>query len=449
MIRRSTAVARAVAIAALGAVVLAPASVASAAPADDGFWYFDVFNIQDAHDAGLTGDGVTIAVLDSQINLEVPTLEGADIQVQDSACWDTSGELISPTSTELTAEHGTNVVSYLVGSGAGYPGQTGVKGVVPDATIIYTMVGRDTADGLICESESGTDIPDAKAKGVYAAIDAGADIISVSLGGGVDASFLVAVALAIHEGIVVISSVSNDLMAAGSQGNFPGNGNGVIGVQSIDANAVIQGSSEEDFDSVANASTDVVGPGVNVVWQGGSTWEEQRYATGTSIATPIVAGFLGLVAQKYPDATGNQLIQTLLLNTGGEDHELNYDTEYGYGAASATHMLRNDPTGYDDVNLAISDDPNDAPSAAMIANPPTLEEYLAGSETGTAADGADDGDTDGGQAGPDEPSEGLPVLPIILGAVALLVVIGLIILIVVMTSRRSRSTSTPPRSGQA
>jgi len=434
----------------LGAIVAAPVSSASAAPGDDGFWYYDAYHIQDARDAGLTGEGVTIAVLDSQINLDVPTLKGADIDVQDSACWDESGALIPPTSTDLVAQHGTNVVSYLVGSGDGYPGQTGVKGIVPDAKIIYTMIGRDTGSGTVCESESGTDIPEAKANGVYAAIDAGADIITVSLGGGADVSFVVALALALHEGIVVIASVSNDLLASGNQGNFPGNGNGVIGVQSMDSSTVIQGYSDNEFDSVANVYTDVVGPGVNVVWQGDSTWEEQRYATGTSIATPIVAGFLALVAEKYPDATGNQLIQTLLTNTNAGGHELSYDPDhlYGYGAASATSMLEVDPTKYDDVNLAIDDDPNNDPSAAMIAQPPTLEEFLNDQETGTAAEQlhGDDGDN-GGDSPPASQDDGLPVLPIVIGVIGLLLVIAIVIAVVVAKSRRSRTTTTPPPGG--
>ena len=430
---------RVAAVAAALALVVAPAASAAADPATDGFWYFDVFHIQDAHDAGLTGDGVTIAVFDSQINLDVPTLQGADIEVQDSNCYDDAGELIPPTSTDLEAEHGTNVVSYLVGSGAGYGGQTGIKGIVPDAKILFTVLGEAGEAGsasvaITCNAEDPTDPNTSFADGVYAAIEAGADIISMSVSISTSSASELALATALHEGIVVISSVSNDSLSGEARGGFPSLSNGVVGVQSLDSAGLIQGDHTDP-------STDVAGPGVDVVWQGGGSWEEQKYSTGTSIATPIVAGFVALAAQKYPDATRNQLVQTLIRNTDAEDHPLNFDPEfaYGYGVASATHMLKVDPTQYEDVNPLIDDDPSAEPSAALIANPPaTLEEYINGSSTGAPGEPGDPGEADG-----------IPVLPIVLGIVGLLVVVGIVILIIVLAARRTRTSTDSSRRGPA
>ena len=44
----------------------------------------------------------------------------------------------------------------------------------------------------------------------------------------------------------------------------------------------------------------------------GRGWVSGSDRTGTSDAAPIVAGALALVKSKYPDATGNQLIQQLI-----------------------------------------------------------------------------------------------------------------------------------------
>lgn len=54
--------------------------------------------------------------------------------------------------------------------------------------------------------------------------------------------------------------------------------------------------------------------------------------------------------QKYPDATGNQMIQSLLHNTGSEDHPLEFDANdgFGYGTASLTRVLAADPLQYPD-----------------------------------------------------------------------------------------------------
>ena len=49
------------------ALTLATASTASAVQASDDLWYFNAFHVQAAHDAGFTGAGVTIAVIDDQL----------------------------------------------------------------------------------------------------------------------------------------------------------------------------------------------------------------------------------------------------------------------------------------------------------------------------------------------------------------------------------------------
>ena len=404
--------------AAITAALLIPATSATATPATDGFWYFDLLNIQAAHDAGFTGEGVTIAVVDSPINLEVPTLQAADIEVQDSVCYYPNGELISPTSTDLNISgHGTNIVSYLVGSGEGYPGQTGVKGIVPDAKVIYSIIGARDAEGEYqCTTEDSSGVVSPMAYAVDAAIEADADIISISATFAADSEFINAIARAMNRGIVVFAGVPNEFVGGG----WPSRANGVVGVQSLDSSARPQ---NENFDP----KIDILAPGVQVVWQGDSSWEEQRYARGTSLATPIAAGLLGLVAQKYPDATGNQLIQTLIHNTDDDPSTVLFDTEnrYGYGAASATRMLRVDPSRYDDVNPLIVADDDAMPTAAEIAaasDEPTL-------------------DVD--ELEPQPAPEFVQYLPLIFGGalVGLLLLAGIITLIIVLVVRRGRNTS--------
>ncbi|WP_161972338.1 S8 family peptidase [Glaciihabitans arcticus] len=416
----------ATAISGLVAVSLAFGSVApaSADPATDGSWYFDAFHIQEAHDADLTGEGVTIAVFDTQINLDVPTLNEADIEVRPSGCYNDAGNLIAPESSDTPAEHATNVLSYLVGSGQGYGDQAGVKGIVPDARILFTLLGEAGEAGsasisVTCNPKDPKDTNTTFADGVYAAIDAGADIISMSASINASVESDLALATALHEGIVVIASVSNDILADQDLGGFPSYSNGVVGVQSLDSAGRIQGDH-------VDSSVDVAGPGVNILWQGDGSWETQKLATGTSIATPMVAGFVALAAQKYPDATGNQLLQSLIRNTGVEDHPLNYDPEfaYGYGVASATHIFSVDPTVYDDVNPLVTVGEGDSPTAEEIADPPEPQ-----------TDPWDD----------QQPVE-VPnllvtlVLPLLLGLGGLVVGAGVIALIVVLVVRRRKKS---------
>jgi subtilisin family serine protease len=425
MMRRSAAAAVTVAAALL--ISAATVSPAVADPATDGFWYFDVFHIQNAHDDGITGAGVTIAVIDSQVNLEVPTLQGADIEVQPSTCWDDDGSQIPATSTDVSAQHATNIVSYLVGSGAGYSGQTGVKGIAPDAKVLFFSAGREIeGNASLCNTESGQPAYDLEQKSplgqaIFRAIDAKADIISISLAGTAHPYVELAIAHAVHEGIVVIAGLANEELELGD--DFPSGYNGVVGVQSADSTATPQGGH-------VNARVDVLGPGVQVVWQGDTTWEQQRYNQGTSIATPIVAGFVALVAQKYPEATGNQLIQSLIRNTGVDDHELFYDPSgsVGYGSASATHMLRVDPTQYEDENPLIAD--GESPSREQIDNPVAEEDW-------------DQLDPTVDEPSPPAADGTWPLLAI--GAAGLVLLALIVTLIIVLATRRARATRpTPP-----
>ncbi|WP_202812699.1 S8 family serine peptidase, partial [Kytococcus sedentarius] len=67
-----------------------------------------------------------------------------------------------------------------------------------------------------------------------------------------------------------------------------------------------------------------------------------------SSSAPIVAGFLALARQKWPDATANQLLQLLVHTTVNTDGGWNQYT--GYGLASPATMINTDPSQYPDEN---------------------------------------------------------------------------------------------------
>ncbi len=420
--------ARVVSAIAVVGLLLGSGSAAMAETPQEGLWYFDVFHIQDAHDAGITGKGVTIAVLDSQINLDLPTLKGTNIEVQPSKCFDESGVLIPPTSTSLDADHGTNVTSLIVGTGAGYAGQTGVKGVAPGAKVLYFMTGPPSADGNIfeCRGEGGAKYSgDIVADYVDSAVALGAQIISVSLGVSPVPELVDAVANAQHNGVVIVGSLANELLTGDFiTATWPATANGAVAVQRVDSDGNVKmdvagGQTEQDPNVV------VAGPGGGILVQGfaaDGSWETQRLANGTSYATPVVSSFLALVKQKYPKATGNQLIQTLINNTGVVDHPLGYSATsgIGFGIASATHMLKVDPTQYPDVNPLVQENSLWGPSAEMIAN---------GTNASTPTPSA---------TKPPEADRSMSwLVPVVIGGVIfLLLIIGVIILVVVLASRR-------------
>ncbi|MFF2272004.1 S8 family serine peptidase [Agromyces sp. NPDC058136] len=418
MVRRSVWSAAAICALAFGG-----ASAASADEVVPGDWYVETWGVQESLDAGNDGAGVQVAVIDTQFNPEVPTLQGVDLTIAPPICYDQSGALVPAATDSLEAAHGTNSVSLIAGTGAGYPGQTGVRGAAPRAKVTgyaaaYSAPGFST--GLIqCidvdgEPTSGID------ERFEDALDDGADIITIQLTVGLLDSELVARAM--REGVIVLAGLDNEPVdEMGTLGLAMQNG--VVGVQAIDAYGDPQnGAGSTDI------AVDVAAPGVGMTAQAGpgaTSWEQQTIQSGTSDATPFTAGVLAAVWSKYPDATGNQILQSMVRNTGLEDHELTRDDSLGYGILSLRHMLSEDPTQYDDVNPLIVDDREFTDQAEFEF--PRYEEIFPDSVTPAPSD-------EPGQNG----SLLSAVMPLLLigGGIGLIVLIGVVVLIVVLVRRK-------------
>ncbi len=397
-----------------------PAQATEGVPGD---WYFVDWGVQESLDAGNDGAGVHVAVIDGQFNPDVPTLQGADLTIAPSICHDESGSLIPASTDAPEAAHGTNSVSLVVGTGAGYPGQVGVRGAAPKARVTAYSVGPDVdgQDKVRCLDEKGEPVS-AVERNLERALDDGADIITVQISSATFPPELVARAM--REGVIVLQGLDNDPVDAylGTAGLAAMNG--VVGVQAIDA----YGDPQNGPGSI-DVSADVAAPGVGMTAQGGQhgqSWETQTIQSGTSNATPFTAGVLAAVWSRYPEASGNQLIQSMIRNTGLEDHELARDDSLGYGIISLRHMLQEDPTQYDDANPLIVDE-RDFPGQEGMWEPSYLEIFPEqASPEPTEAPG---------------PGSGLAaMLPVFVigGIVGLLVLIGVIVLIVVLVTRKKR-----------
>lgn len=428
----------------LGAVIAVPSS----AVADDlasGLWWFDRGNVQEAHDAGFDGSGVTIAVIDTQINPDAIGLRGADLQVRENTyCYDAAGAPIPAVSTDyVAAAHGTNVASMILGTGEAPAGGVPIKGAAPGATVKYYSAGlEDPESGEVsCALEDGeqttTDYTGASAEAMSLAIsdavDEGADFISISSGGY--GFILGGVAKAVSAGVPIIASLPNE----GGVGDQPAGLNGVVGVQAFGSDGAIATWPSGD----PNLSDDVrtAAPGIGVLLQGtDASWDEQQLARGTSFATPIVSGFLAVVKQKYPEATGNQLLQSLIHNSGTKgEHEPEWNNSTGYGAASLTGMLAVDPTKYPDENPFFdADDPNAFPNSEDVAK--AEAEFGFGSTPEPTET----------SAAPEQPSaDSAGVMPwAIGGGVALLVLLvgGIVLAVALSRSSKRRTDHTGGQS---
>ncbi len=389
-------------------------------------WWYDAMRLGDAQKQS-TGQGVTVAVIDDAIDPSAADIRGTHLTL----ATDCEGHRVRAGGAQV-ADHGTAMVTNLAGTGHGNaPGGLGVRGVAPDVKVLFYAMDTDPStvfpDG--CDSING-------ARLFRQAVRDGADIITTSLGFVATPQLQAAVRDAIRQGVVVVSATGDRTRAVvPGRLNYPAAEPGAVGVNAVDRHAkpwrdnpapYLVGGHQE-FPVVAAPGVDVDSSG----YEAGRGWVSGGTRTGTSDAAPIVAGVLALVKSKYPDATGNQLVQQLIHYPSAGSY--GWDRSYGFGIVSATKMLAHDPTRWPDVNPLLH-----GPKRAEQDFPMSV--YGAQATPGAAAtpSPSDDGATEPTAAAPSA-HDGVPVW---VWPAALVVLLGGLALVL---TRRNRTTSSTRR----
>ena len=278
--------------------------------------------------AGYTGAGVNIAVIDGPTDTTVPELAGADITVTPMCDYTPSPDGRS---------HATAMVSILAARG---------YGVARGAHITnYSIPAPDDTNKSGC---SGIDTDD----GINAAVADGARVISISLGGGKPSDAeRQAIAGAVARGVVVVVATGND--GAQDPSNSFASVNGTVGVGASDSAGRIQPYSNY------GRGLAVMAPGDRITAHDFATGQTADFY-GTSYATPIVAGFVAVAMQRWPQATGNQIVQSLVATaTTGPT---------GQPLLSPNGLDTTDPTQYPDTNPLLDKFPGTEPTAQTVAD---------------------------------------------------------------------------------
>ncbi|MEU3601467.1 S8 family serine peptidase [Streptomyces sp. NPDC006798] len=240
------------------------------------------------------GTGVKLAVLDTGIDDTHPDLAGrvvAERDFSDSAdAKDRNG-------------HGTHVASTAAGRGVK---DAKFKGVAPGATLINGKVLNDFGGG----SWSGI------MAGIDWAVAQGADVVNMSLGGydsyGVDPVEALVNKYAAEKGVLFAIAAGNS-GSGGSTVGTPGTAAGALTVGAVDDNdELAQFSSRGPRADDGGIKPDVTAPGVDVTaaaaaGTGGQNPPGYTGMSGTSMASPHVAGAAAILKQKNPTWTGARI----------------------------------------------------------------------------------------------------------------------------------------------
>ncbi|WP_030663500.1 S8 family serine peptidase [Streptomyces cellulosae] len=278
--------------------------------------------------SGYDGKGVKVAVLDTGVDAGHPDLAGkigeARSFVPDQAVQDGHG-------------HGTHVASTIVGSGAASDGKR--KGVAPGAELLVGKVLNNAGSGQDSWIIAGMEW----------AARSGAKIVSMSLGGTASGPSDV-----LSETVDELSASTGTLfvIAAGNSGpseqtvGTPGIADSALTVGAVDKSDKLASFSSRGpriGDFAVKPEITAPGAAITAARAAGTTMGapvDDYYTTssGTSMATPHVAGAAALVAQAHPDWTGQQLKQALA--TTAKTNTANSVFEQGDGRVDAVRAVK-------------------------------------------------------------------------------------------------------------
>lgn len=297
------------------------------------FWGLRVIRATAAWDVS-TGRDVVVAVIDSGVELTHPDLvnnlwtnpaeiaaNGIDDDnngfIDDIRGWNFAYDNADPTDDN---GHGTHVAGTVASTA---DNAEGGAGVAFDARLMAVkgldLFGDGTLAGL--------------ANAVIYAVDNGADVINASWGGeGSDASLASAVGYALSHGVVFVAAAGN--------GDLFGNPQNVANFTPASLPGVIAVAATDEFDVRASFSNfgeklAVAAPGVDVrsTYLGGSYLEE----SGTSMASPHVAGLAALILSYWPTYTVQQ-VRNALTSTADDVGAPGFDIFYGHGRVNAESL---------------------------------------------------------------------------------------------------------------
>ncbi len=283
-----------------------------------------------------SGVGVKIAIIDTGVQKDHPDLvanlnTGYDFVNNDSDANDDNG-------------HGTHVAGIATAT----LNQAGTVGVSNGSKIIPVKVLNAQGYGYLSDV----------AKGIYYATDNGARVINLSLGAPTDSSLLRdAVNYATNKGVLVVAAAGNE---SGAPCSYPASYSNVICVMATDSRNMLA--------SFSNIGGELSAPGVyNYSTYLGSTY---RYLSGTSMASPHVAGASALLFSICPTCTSSEITQ-LLESTAIDLGEPGKDILFGYGLIDLTSAVLQLQPEEIPVETPITETPEEPITEEPTAKPTT------------------------------------------------------------------------------
>ncbi|MEO3977381.1 S8 family serine peptidase [Streptomyces sp. CAU 1734] len=322
-------------------------------------WYFETMRVEEMWKVS-TGKGITVAVIDTGVKVDTPSLQGRALKGLDA-----SG--LPGDETDDYSGHGTTMAELIAGTGK----NGGIRGMAPSAKIIPFRIADTERDN----QEGDTNAQDSE-DAIRAAADSGAQIISMSFASEFSTvSERAAVEYARSKGKLFFAGTGNNA-EDGNKPQYPAAYPDVVGVAAADRTGLVADYSQH------GDNVDLGAPGGIVPRWCDTTFT--RYCDGsggTSSATAIASGSAALIWSANPDWTANQVLRAMI-DTAGRDWKKGTKSTYlGHGLIRPRQILlegKGDP-GAPDISpltnrkttvASASPEAGKSPSAPASSQPP-------------------------------------------------------------------------------
>ncbi len=274
-------------------------------------WHLKTLNVAGAWTYA-AGAGVTVAVIDSGVDAGHKDLQGQVLPGLDLVDPNGDGD------TDLVG-HGTTVSALIAGRN---DDDAGVMGIAPKAKILPVRV---------LDRENRYDDALIVAKGVRWAVDHGARVINLSLGGsGSSAALAAALDYAFAKDVVVVACTGNASASSTTGVWYPAREPGVLAVAGLERDGDVLWSG-----SITGKETVVTAPATQLVGARPSGyWRVQ----GTSFAAPMVSGVAALIRSRWPTMPAGEVVSRIV-KTAKDRGPAGRDSEYGFGMVDPTGAL--------------------------------------------------------------------------------------------------------------
>ncbi|MEU2496123.1 S8 family serine peptidase [Streptomyces sp. NPDC007883] len=272
---------------ACAAVLMGTVPVAVAADMRSKQWYLDAMHAEEIWKK-TTGEGITVAVIDTGVNSSTPSLKGKVLKGLDTTGF--KGE-----ATDDYSGHGTTMAELIAGTGKG----GGLKGLAPGAKILPLRISDTKLQNK--ESVNAHDAEEA----IRFAADSDARIISMSFASEfMTQQEIDAVKYAESKGKLFFAGVGNKAKK-GNKPQYPANYPEVVGVAATDRDGRVADYSQHgDF-------VDIAAPGSDIPGWCDTTFTRYCGGNGTSSATALASASAALIWSAHPDWTANQVLRVM------------------------------------------------------------------------------------------------------------------------------------------